>query len=72
MGFLYRSVSILPSWMEQEVSRNGMEFTGGQEHPELLLREVWDIVNFILGWILFISSINLWSFSVEPQSDRIS
>ena len=62
VGFLYRSVTILPSIIEQEVSKNDKDFLG--KHPQGRISvcpsigncgEVCSNVNLIFGCNLLIS-----------------
>ena len=57
---------ILLSSIEADVSKNGIAGQGGQLQLFSFSLFVWFIVNFIVGWIWFISSINLCKFSIVP------
>ena len=60
-GFWYRSVTILPARILQDVSRNGRDCSGLQSQPGLSTLDgvVCDIVNLILGCSLFRSVRNM-------------
>ena len=67
VGLRYKSVITLPFFIVQLVSKNGIESLGLQPQGcTWLFSLVCDIVNFMLGLILFISSTNLWRSITGP------
>ena len=69
VSFLYKSVSIFPSWMLHRTSRNGMEVCNVHWHlssSASLGDDVWFIVNLIESCSWFISSNSLWRFFEVP------
>ena len=60
VSFLYKSVIIFPSIILQDVSRNWIASSCLQSHAgfSTLGGVVWDIVNFMLGWMLLSSDRN--------------
>ena len=70
VGFLYRSIIILPSEIRQDVSKNASEFNRPHSQSGLMCSfmygRVWFIVNFIVGWISLSSAKNECNWSSDP------
>ena len=71
-GPLHKSIDILPYFTLHNVSRNCMALNLGQTHHGGLFHSdsgvVCDIVNFIVGCILFILSKNVWRLDIDPTN----